>query len=77
MNKFRIDEEEAEIEIARAFDAPMTCMLSRCDTSSPIDFPFSLFVRALIMVLEDRGKIESVANPLVLTSQQASTGMSS
>jgi hypothetical protein len=30
MNKFSIhDQEEAEIEIARAFDRPMACMLSR------------------------------------------------
>jgi RNA-dependent RNA polymerase len=30
MNKFMVhDQAEAEIEIARAFDRPMTCMLSR------------------------------------------------
>jgi hypothetical protein len=46
MNKFRAhQEDEAEIEIAKAFDRPMVCMLSRsvhCTLDVPLNLPRTL-----------------------------------
>jgi RNA-dependent RNA polymerase len=76
MNKFMVhNQDEAEIEIARAFDRPMVCMLSRYASVLHQRLHDLIFSRPLIMILEDRGvhrdafmKLQNAAKAEVMTS---------
>jgi hypothetical protein len=82
MNKFKVHKQDvAEIEIARAFDRPMTCMLSRyvffLAPSVAVVELLTFIIRALIMILEDRGQMCHRLNALfahMLISSRRSSG---